>query len=188
MGVRITRLRETDAHPLDELVDGVRLRSETAFRSVYLAMADELASFAFGMISDRRTAEDIVQQAFVELVQAAPRLRGDGRALRAWLYRSVRFGCLDEYRRRARHPEIPVELVPDASSDQDYLANHLEPALERALQSLSRRHRAAVLLRHVSGLSGDEIAQVLGTTRRAAYALLRRAEANLRAALGEEAP
>lgn len=182
-GVWITHLTETDSHPLDAHVDGVRGLSEEAFRAVYLALADELVSFAFGMVSDRRTAEDIVQQSFVELVRAAPRLKGQGKALKSWLYRSVRFGCIDEYRRRSRRREFPVEDVPDTPETPDLLATHLDPELERALSALNKRQRTVILLRHVAGLSGEEIAEVLGSTRRAAYAVLARAETRLRTLL-----
>ncbi len=40
-----------------------------------------------------------------------------------------------------------------------------------------------ILLRHIAGLSGDEIADVIGSTRRAAYAVLARGEEKLRTLL-----
>jgi len=174
------------AHPLDSHVDGIRIRSNDAFRAVYEMTVDDLASFAFGMVGDRRTAEDIVQQTFVELVKSARGFKGDGRALRAWLYRSVRYGCLDEYRRRSRHPEVLHDLVPDVAVDDRYLVDHLDPELEAALATLSHRQRTVVILHNVAGLSGEEIAKVLGTSRRAVYGLIERGEARLRNALGGE--
>ncbi len=186
-GVWITGLNRSAPHPLDPHVEGVRRRSDGAFRAVYEETVDDLVSYAFGMLGDRGAAEDVVQQAFLELVRAAPKIRGDGRSLRAWLFRGVRYGCLDEYRRRSRRPEIPHEDPPEVSIDDDPLADRLDPELESALGKLSERHRAAVLLRHVVGLSGEEIASVFRITRKAAYALVARAEARLRAAL-EEGP
>ena len=182
-GVWITSLTEKSSHPLDEHVDGVRGLSEEAFRAVYHALVDDLVSFAFGMVSDRRTAEDIVQQSFTELVKAAPKLKGGGRSLKAWLYRSVRFGCMDEYRRRGRRPEIPVDQLPDTPDPVDRLDSHLDADLERALGALNKRQRTVIILRHVTGLSGEEIAEVIGSSRRAAYAVLARAEAKLRSLL-----
>lgn len=185
-GVWMTRLTEAVAHPLDSHAEGIRNRSEDAFRAVYEHLVDDLVSFAFGMLSDRKTAEDVVQQSFVELVKGGDRLKGDGKALRAWLFRSVRFGCLDEYRRRSRRPEIPHDSLPDQPVSIDPLANHLAPEVETALLSLNKRQRSAVLLRHVAGLSGEEIAKVLGVSRKAAYGTISRGEARLRAALDGE--
>lgn len=185
LGVWITGLTETVPHPLDGHVAGIRTRSEVAFRAVYDATADDLISFAFGMLGDRKTAEDVVQQTFVELVKGAHKIKGDGRSLRAWLFKSVRFGCLDEYRRRSRRPEIPHEAIPDLPVDSDPLVDHLDPSLEAALNSLNKRHRTVILLRHVVGMSADEVATVIGSTRRATYAVVKRAEARLRDLLDE---
>ena len=182
-GVWIGRLTNTSAHPLDRWADGIRQRSDDAFRGVYEAMVDDLVSFAYGMVSDRRTAEDVVQESFVELVRAAPKLKGGGRALRAWLYRSVRYGCLDEYRRRSRRPEVLTDSLPDTPHEAEEPIG-LDPELEAALAQLSKRHRTLVLLRHVVGLSGEEMASVMRISRKAAYAALDRAEAKLRSALG----
>ena len=124
-------------------------------------------------------------QAFLELVRASASLRGDGRSLRAWLYRAVRFSCLDELRRRRRRPEVPTDRIPE-SGRWDPPADGLEPHLERALAALSDRQRALVVLRHVVGLSGEEIAGIVRSNRTAVYAALGRAERRLRALLAEE--
>ncbi len=129
------------------------------------------------MLRDRGAAEDAVQQAFLELARAAATIEGDGRSLRAWLYRSVRFRCLDEIRRRKRHPEDPTERLPDAGvSDPIDLP---DPALRAALMKLTDRQRAIVVLRHVIGASFDDIAKVMGSNRTAMYAACARAQRSL---------
>ena len=171
------------AHPLDSLVPGVRRGEEAAFTALYDAVSADLLSFAYGMVGDIQTAEDIVQQTFIELVRAAKGIRGDGRSLRAWLYRSARFGCLDEYRRRKRRPEVPSDSLPDVPTEEAIQLMALEPEVQAALDELTDRHRTLIMLRHVAGLSGEEIARTMKTTRRAVYAALDRAETNLRRSL-----
>ncbi len=166
-------LREID----DELVDGIRGRSDAAFTTVYQLIGSDLLSFAYGMLRDRGAAEDAVQQAFLELARAAPTIRGDGRSLRAWLYRSVRYSCLDEVRRRSRHPEDPSERLPEEGVHDDVPMP--DPDLQDALMELSDRHRAILVLRYVLDASFDEIATVLGINRAAAYASCARAERSL---------
>lgn len=166
---------------LDDLVDGIRLRSEEAFSAVYALTADGLASYAHGMLRDRPAAEDAVQQAFLELTRAAPSFRGGGRSLRAWLYRSVRFTCLDEIRRRGRRPEVVTDTVPDAGYTDELDLS--DPALQEALLSLSERQRSLLVLRHVVGLPAAEVAKVMGTNRSAVYAATARAERRLRGML-----
>lgn len=137
------------------------------------------------MLRNRVAAEDAVQQAFLELVGAAPELRGDGRSLRVWLFRSVRFTCLDELRRRSRRPEQLTDRLPEASSAKsiDHEESAMDPNLEAALGRLSDRQRSLVMLRHVAGMSPEEIARVSRTNRSAIYAALSRAEKRLRALL-----
>ncbi|RPI25990.1 MAG: RNA polymerase sigma factor [Actinobacteria bacterium] len=163
----------------DALVDGIRERSETAFSTVYRLVASDLVSFAFGMLHDRGAAEDAVQQAFLELARAAPGIEGDARSLRAWLYRSVRFSCLDELRRRTRRPETVMDPLPEPGSPAGE-PDLPDPDLRRALMELSERQRAIVLLRHVTGFSVDEVAEILQTNRTAVYAASARAERRLR--------
>ena len=169
---------------LDDLVDGIRHRSEEAFSAVYRLTADGLASYAFGMLHDRPAAEDAVQQAFLELTRAAPSLRGGGRSLRAWLYRSVRYTCLDEIWRRGRHPEVVTDAVPDTGYTDDL--DLPDPVLQEALLSLSERQRSLLVLRHVVGLPAGDVAKVMSTNRGAVYAATARAERRLRQLLTVE--
>lgn len=166
---------------LDLLVDGVRRRSDAAFADVYRLTGDPLASFAYSMLRDRQAAEDAVQQAFLELVRAADTIKGDGRSLRAWLFRSVRFTCLDEIRRRSRRPETPTASIPESMDVHAELPTPgLDPDLESALSELTEQQRNLLSLRHVVGLSGAEAAEVMNMSRPAAYAATARAEKRLR--------
>ena len=158
---------------LDELVDGIRERRDEAFSAVYQLTASGLVSFAHGMLRDRLAAEDAVQQAFLELARSAGGFKGDGRSLRAWLYRSVRFTCLDEIRRRSRRPEQLTDAVPDQGVADDI--DLPDPELQEALLQLSERQRSLIVLRHVVGLSGEEVAEIMGIARTAAYAATARA-------------
>jgi RNA polymerase sigma-70 factor (ECF subfamily) len=168
-------------HLDDALVDGIRARSESAFATVYRLVASDLLTFAHGMLHDKGAAEDAVQQAFLELARAAETIEGNGRSLRAWLYRSVRFSCLDEIRRRRRRPERPTDELPDRGVDDPHVEK--DPLLRAALLRLSERHRAILVLRHVLGFSIDEIASILGSNRTAVYAAGARAARRLRSEL-----
>lgn len=136
------------------------------------------------MVHDARFAEDAVQQAFLELVQAAPTIKGDGRSLRAWLFRSVRFTCLDELRRRARRPEQLSAEVPEVGVEPDLPQGFdADPDLSAAMAQLTPQQRTVLVLRHVVGMDGNEIADVVGGNRVAVYATSRRAEKRLRTLL-----
>lgn len=174
--------------PLDRHVAGLKAGDESAFAAVYDQTAAMLASVAKGLLGSRGLAEDVVQDAFVKLAQHAPGLHGtDGRSVRAWLVRTVRNRCLDvrgsaaQRLERASDAFEAVERSPaaDASLDQD-----LSPELADALAGLTDDQRTALVLAHVVGFSGNEIAAALGRSRAAVYTLLRRAERSVRAQLG----
>jgi RNA polymerase sigma-70 factor (ECF subfamily) len=176
----------SDYPELDEIMDGIRIGNETAFATAYHQTADVLASFANGMVRDQRFAEDAVQQAFLELVQAAPKIKGDGRSLRAWLFRSIRFTCLDEIRRRARRPEDPTATMPEIGVESSpHGTLDTDPALANAMAQLTPRQQTLLVLRHVVGLDGEEAAIVVGSNRTAVYAATARAERRLRNLLAE---
>ena len=67
--------------------------------------------------------------------------------------------------------------MPDRGFEDDF--DDGDPELAAALARINDRHRAILVLRHVIGLSFDEIAQVLGTNRTAVYAASARAERRL---------
>ncbi len=179
--------RDSDNASLDALPEGVRRLAPEAFRDLYELLADGLNSFAYSMLRDGSAAEDAVQQAFLELVQAAPTIRGDGRALRAWLFRSVRFRCLDEIRRRERrretlHAQVPDDLISTVPSPGG------EGDLEAAMSQLTHQQRSVLFLRHVMGMSGHEVAVILETNRAAVFATAARAERRLRQLLAGDGP
>ncbi|MEN8113202.1 MAG: sigma-70 family RNA polymerase sigma factor [Actinomycetota bacterium] len=166
-------------------MNGIRTRNEEAFATAYRHTADPLASFANGMLrGDTEFAEDAVQQAFLELVKAAPTINGDGRTLRAWLFRSVRFTCLDELRRRSRRPEHLAAEVPDVGVEPELPPGFdTDPDLAAAMAELTPDQQTLLVLRHVVGMDGSEAAQVVGRNRPAVYAATRRAEQRLRTLL-----
>ncbi|MEN8233506.1 MAG: sigma-70 family RNA polymerase sigma factor [Actinomycetota bacterium] len=165
-------------------MNGIRSRSETAFATAYEHTADHLASFANGMVHDAGFSEDAVQQAFLELVKAAPTIKGDGRALRAWLFRSVRFTCLDELRRRSRRPEHLAPEVPDVGVEPEIPPGFdIDSDLAEAMGELTHDQQTLLVLRHVVGMDGNEIARIVGRNRPAVYAATRRAEQRLRTLL-----
>ncbi|HEY5652064.1 MAG TPA: sigma-70 family RNA polymerase sigma factor [Acidimicrobiia bacterium] len=165
-------------------MDGIRRGSNDAYRAVYDHTASDLLSFAHGLLRNRASAEDVVQQAFLELVAAAPRFRGRGEALRVWLFKAVRFRCLDLLR-RASSREIVTDVLPERQAlDQSLL--DVDPRLLAALDELSERQRSMILMRHVLGMSGAEVAAVVGLNRAAVYAVVSRAERKLRESVSEE--
>ncbi|WP_448062013.1 RNA polymerase sigma factor [Cellulomonas hominis] len=96
-----------------------------------------------------------------------------------WLYRTAGF-VLANHRRKAR--PVPVEDVPELADDADpALLAVQDERVREVLAALSARDRQVLLLHAWEGLSGDELALVLGISRGGGDAALSRARSRLRA-------
>ncbi|MCW2501648.1 MAG: polymerase sigma factor [Frankiales bacterium] len=168
----MTSLQQHEA----DLVVAVRLADDEAFAALATQVRPWLvATCARHLSGDQHQAEDIAQECLVKLHSA---LRRDDRPLRVrpWLAVVARNACIDHARRSV--PE-PVDAVPD-SAVQDDDPFELDPALDRAWSRLAARHREALQLRELVGLSYEETARAMGTTVSGVETLLFRARAALR--------
>ena len=126
---------------------------------------DALFRHAVGMVGDRDAAADLVQDS---LVKAYTRLHtcNDPARFPAWVFRILRNRCRDWLKNRRQQT---VELKEDtaAADNADPVAelerNELGRVVEHALARLPEAQREAFLLKHVEGLSYEEMAERLDT-------------------------
>lgn len=153
-----------------------------------------LHGLAYRITGDRFLAEDLVQDAFVRAVARPP--EDTSRPWRPWLSRVVGNLARDALRRRRRrryvgpwlptpHPE-PVAVDPDPEASAA-AAETVGWASLIALEALTPQQRAVWVLREVGELSGDEVAEALGTTASAVRAAHLRARRALARGLREPA-
>lgn len=148
-----------------------------------------MLTLARSMMRDRDEADDVVADALMRIHRAAPGFRGE-RGLRTWVLRIVANLCRDRLRRAkfsAGPPEGLDPLVhagltvnPEAGWDARLDRQRMLAALERALATLPREQREAVVLRDRLGLSYEEAAETLGITLAALKSRLFRARERLK--------
>jgi RNA polymerase sigma-70 factor (ECF subfamily) len=185
-----------------QLVAAARAGDQGAFASLAERYRSELQVHCYRMLGSLEDAQDLVQEA---LLRAWTRRESfEGRStFRAWLYRIATNGCIDFLERsKRRHPHrdtvtsLPLDLpwlqpYPDhlleelASSDEDPAARlvtkeTIELAYLVALQVLSPRQRAALILCDVLDWSAREVAVLLDTTVPSVNGALRRARETLK--------
>jgi RNA polymerase sigma factor (sigma-70 family) len=172
------------------------------FEALVLAHQDRLYTIALRLLGDPRDAEEVAQDGFVRAYQALqtyapPRIR-DLR-LRPWLATIV----VNLARNKRRRLADRVALIDLAS----LAAAGAEPAAERSVQpdvgalqrSTAERwaghllglppvYRAPVILRHVDGMSVEEVCEALGRPEGTVKSQVHRGLAMLRAALEAEMP
>ncbi len=174
------------------LVADLRKRTPDAFASLHEKYAAGIYSLALRMVRHTSDAEDITQDV---LIRAFERLPREHRVLlRPWLYRLTLNRCYDHFRAVARRPSLaahtglmhrrdsrrPTEGEP-ASPLDPYEQAELSRLFEATLRDLTRRQRAAMLLKDVHGLSLVEVAACLDVTPGSVEVLLARARRAFRA-------
>ncbi|HEX2284714.1 MAG TPA: sigma-70 family RNA polymerase sigma factor [Mycobacterium sp.] len=164
----------------------------------------ELLAHCYRMTGSLHDAEDLVQETYLRAWKAYSGFKGQS-SLRTWLYRIATNTCLTSLEGRQRRPlpsglgapsgdpageltertEVPwLEPLPDESTDPSNIVGSRESvrlAFVAALQHLSPRQRAVLVLRDVLQWKAAEVADAIGTSTAAVNSLLQRARAQLEA-------
>jgi RNA polymerase sigma-70 factor (ECF subfamily) len=127
-------------------------------------------SLALRVTGEHGTAEEVAQDAFLELYRAVETLESEDH-VRFWLRRVTVHRATDALRRRAVRPEAAAEEfleeahgpeVADGAGVNAALNSAIVARLEELLQALPEVMRVAVVLRYQEEMSPDEIAKLLG--------------------------
>ena len=164
-----------------KLVDQVMAGNKNAFNLLVMRYQHRVAALIARFVQDPQEVEDVAQEAFMKAYRALPLFRGDS-AFYTWLYRIAVNTAKNYLVSRSRRPpaqdlEIdevePTEtgsVLHDIESPEGSLStSELKAATEAALDSLPEELKTAFILREFSGLSYEDIAEVMdcpvGTVR-----------------------
>jgi len=155
-----------------------------AFSDLVLAYQRPAWNVAHRFLRDPAEAEDVVQNAFLKILDAAPRYRPTA-SFRTYLYQVVTRLCIDhtEKMRPEYTDNLPEVADPSAGLGEDFAAREEKDAVRSALDSLLPTQRMAVILRHYEGLSYTEIGLAIGVSAKAVEGLLGRARSALQTRL-----
>jgi len=163
-----------------ELVRGLQARSAAAFSRVYADHHAGIYNLCARILDDREEARDVTQDVFIKAFSSPPAAEGEVR-LRAWLYRVATNACLNTVRgRRPSGGLAEADNVP--AMNDGYEQSQSAALIEQSLSRLNARYRAALVLKDLHGLGGDELAEVLEVSRPAADVLVHRARASFKKA------
>ena len=164
-----------------QLVERVRAGQTNAFNFLVLRYQNRVAALVARFVKDQQEIEDITQEAFIKAYRALHLFRGDS-AFYTWLYRIAVNTAKNALVAKGRRPPMSdlqaeeAELVEigqplrEIESPEGSLATAaLKEALEKAIEDLPEDLRTAFTLREFSGLSYEDITEVMncpvGTVR-----------------------
>lgn len=168
-------------------VHAVQRLDPAAVDAVFDAYAPRIFRFLRRLGAGEQVAEELVQETFLRLVRAAPRLAPDTR-LGAWLYTVAR-NLWRSHRRWAwidgsRLLELATRPTPREPSPSEVgAARDLLARTERAVAELPAAQREVFVLVAAEGLEPAEAAEILGITPEAARQRLARARRAIEEAL-----
>jgi RNA polymerase sigma-70 factor (ECF subfamily) len=155
---------------------------------LFAAHHGEIYAYLIRMLRDPELAADLTQDAFVKAYRNYDTLEKPENA-RAWLYQIAHRVALDHIRRQKIVRFLPwtgESRGAAPSTERLVMDAHLSSDMQRALERIPERQRAALLLAELHDLTGLELAAALGVSHVAARALLTRARESLRQALAAE--
>lgn len=181
-----------------ELVTRAKQGDQSAFEQLVRDNEKRIYNLTLRMVSDPEDALDLSQEAFLNAWKGLASFKGDS-AFSTWLYRLASNACLDFLRSKKRRQDTtgsPLSLddedaPPPPSDDSSRPDLQLErkersQALHRGLDALPPHHRQILVMRELSGLSYQEISQVLDLDLGTVKSRLTRARTALKKILSED--
>ncbi len=140
--------------------DSFRQGEEAAFDCLFQEYFPALSYFANRILSDPDTAEDVVQDCFVLLWQRRDRL-SHIKAIKSYLYTSVRNQCLKHLEKQKRQAEFNEPDKAEPSMEEAVIAAETARELYQFIETLSPALRQIIRLYYIEGKTNREIAQQL---------------------------
>jgi len=169
-----------DVRPQAEVqfIERLKRGDAAAFETLVNERSGEIYGLLYRLTENAEEARDLTQETFLRAFQSIMHFRGES-DLRTWIYRIAINQARNRWRwwrRRRRDATVSIDapefggrlgLIATLKSEQprdpeqDTLANERERALRKALSSLRRVYREAVVLRDIEGFAYEEIATTL---------------------------
>jgi len=168
--------RSRDGLTDEELMRRLKEGDTSAFEALAEKYLKAVVNFIYMYVRNRALAEDLTQDVFLRVLERRNQFRDEGR-FAPWLYRIARNLCCDEFRKKRYSVEISLNIRIKEEEQQEYEslfpdrgpsprdiveARNRNEFLAAALEQLDDLSREIIVLRHFHGLTGREVAEILG--------------------------
>jgi len=182
------------ADPDAVLMLRVKRGDRAAFAELVEKYKQPLFNFVFRTLRDETETEDVAQNTFLQVWKSRARYERTAK-FSTWLFTIARNLCLNEIRRRSRHPAESLEETHPEHDDQpsrqyedkkiflptqNVLHSELAKKIEEALAELPENQRTAILLCRQDEVSYEEIAEILGCSLSATKSIIHRGRETLK--------
>ena len=184
-----------DNAALRAIIQRAQSGESAAFEIIYQQYASRVYALCLRMLRDPVEAEDLTQEAFLQLFRKLSTFRGES-AFSTWLYRLTVNLVLMRLRKKSP-PIVSIESSADPESEVDppsidvgapdlLLEGSIDRLrLERCIAQLPAGYRAIFVLHDIQGYRHDEIAKIVGRSVGDSKSQLHKARMRLRELLHE---
>lgn len=193
---------ESTAGPSDaELVRLAQRGDVDAYDQLMQRHQSKIYGLIYNMTSNQQDAEDLLQEVFLKGFKVIKRFKGKS-SFYTWIYRIAINRTINYVKKRKKRMALSlndvdlavendpayVELSARESPFRDATLTELQEKLNRALQTLSEKHRAVVIMHDIQGIPHEEIGKMMGCSPGTVRSRLFYARQQLQAELAEFAP
>lgn len=191
-----TRIGSVDRTPPgpDDLLRQVARGDEQAFASLYDALAPRVFGLARRVLRDAAQAEEVAQEALVEVWRTAARFDPNKGSATAWVLTITHRRAVDRVRaaqagvERERRVAVASAQTPYDDVVEEVTASLEQQQVRRCLQVLTELQREAITLAYYDGFTYREVAEKLDTALPTIKTRMRDGLIRLRDCLGVELP
>jgi RNA polymerase sigma-70 factor (ECF subfamily) len=160
------REREDSTADSAQALERAMAGDRAAFDELLRCYERRVLMTAWRLLGSKEDAQDAAQEVFLRLYRHLHRV-DPKRPLLPWLYRMAVNVCHDLHRKQRRDTGLTLKEVDPASTAADPAGEitraEQKQMIAAALQTLTERERAAVVLRDIQGLPTREVAGILGS-------------------------
>jgi len=194
-GTKVVVTPEVETAPLSDhaLAIAASHGDLEAFEQLYERHNRRVYSLCLRMTQNVAEAEDLAQEAFIQLFRKIGSFRGES-AFTTWLHRLTVNQVLMHFRKRSvkleratEEGEIPVQIVR-GTENPNRMPVLDRISLDSALKQLPPGYRSVFVLHDIEGHEHDEIAKILGVAVGTSKSQLHKARMKLRRLLKKQTP
>lgn len=153
-----------DEKILSELYPLIKEKDEKALKEFFLIMQPDIFHFLYRFTSDKFTADDLTQEAFVKFYISLDKLDPE-QSCKAYLYKIAKNLAVDFLRRKkvitSYNDDEDLLLLYSRNTEHEIDARFFMDDYQKAINSLPERCKATFILSRFSGFSYSEIADIL---------------------------
>ena len=176
----------THPTPDEQLILNIAGGDRDALSAVYLRHKGAVFGFALSMLHDRDAAEDVMQETFLQLWNAAPSYVPRGQSPLTWILGITKNMALKSLRTDRRVVGALEDVSEPADPLDHFLAVENRIVTRAVISQLAEDERQIVVLHAVAGLKHREIAELMEKPLSTVLNKYRRSLKKLEKLLGEQ--